>query len=112
MGLLWLVTLIWAFSFSLIGEFLSGRVDPYLAVSSRMLLALVLFLPWLLKSTSSKTQAMALAGIGAVQLGLMYLLLYHSFLYLTVAEVLLFTILTPAYISILDYFWRYKKLHL
>ncbi len=40
MGLLWLVTLIWAFSFSLIGEFLSGRVDPYLAVSSRMLLAL------------------------------------------------------------------------
>ncbi|MCA1931349.1 EamA family transporter [Rheinheimera sp.] len=112
MGLLWLVTLIWAFSFSLIGEFLSGRVDPYLAVSSRMLLALVLFLPWLLKSTSSKTQAMALAAIGAIQLGLMYLLLYHSFLYLTVAEVLLFTILTPVYISILDYFWRYKKLHL
>lgn len=112
MGLLWLVTLIWAFSFSLIGEFLSGRVDPYLAVSSRMLLALVLFLPWLLKSTSSKTQAMALAAIGAVQLGLMYLLLYHSFLYLSVAEVLLFTILTPVYISILDYFWRYKKLHL
>lgn len=112
MGLLWLVTLIWAFSFSLIGEFLSGRVDPYLAVSSRMLLALVLFLPWLVKSTSSKPQAMALAAIGAVQLGMMYLLLYHSFLYLTVAEVLLFTILTPVYISILDYFWRYKKLHL
>jgi drug/metabolite transporter (DMT)-like permease len=55
---------------------------------------------------------MALAAIGAVQLGLMYLLLYHSFLYLSVAEVLLFTILTPVYISILDYFWRYKKLHL
>jgi carboxylate/amino acid/amine transporter len=112
MGLLWLVTLIWAFSFSLIGEFLSGKVDPYLAVSSRMLLALVLFLPWLLKSTSSKTQAIALAAIGAIQLGLMYLLLYHSFLYLSVAEVLLFTILTPVYISVLDYFWRYKKLHL
>ena len=112
MGLLWLVTLIWAFSFSLIGEFSSGRVDPYLAVSSRMLLALILFLPWLLKSTSSKTQASALAAIGAVQLGLMYLFLYHSFLYLTVAEVLLFTILTPVYISVLDYFWRYKKLHL
>lgn len=112
MGLLWLVTLIWAFSFSLIGEFLASRVDPYLAVSSRMLLALLLFLPWLFKSTSTKTQAMALAAIGAIQLGLMYLLLYHSFLYLSVAEVLLFTILTPVYISILDYFWRYKKLHL
>ncbi len=112
MGLLWLVTLIWAFSFSLIGEFLSGRVDPYLAVSSRMLLALLLFLPWLFKSTSSRAQAFALAAIGAVQLGLMYLFLYHSFLYLSVAEVLLFTILTPVYISVLDYFWRYKKLHL
>ncbi|MDR7121765.1 EamA family transporter [Rheinheimera soli] len=112
MGLLWLVTLIWAFSFSLIGEFLAGRVDPYLAVSSRMLLALLLFLPWLFKSSSSKTQAVALAAIGSVQLGLMYLFLYHSFLYLTVAEVLLFTILTPVYISVLDYFWRYKKLHL
>jgi carboxylate/amino acid/amine transporter len=112
MGLLWLVTLIWAFSFSLIGEFLAGRVDPYLAVSSRMLLALILFLPWLLKSTGSKIQASALAAIGAVQLGLMYLLLYHSFLYLSVAEVLLFTILTPVYISVLDHFWRYKKLQL
>ena len=44
--LLW-VTLIWSFSFSLIGEFLAGRVDPYLAVASRMALALLLFLPLL-----------------------------------------------------------------
>jgi drug/metabolite transporter (DMT)-like permease len=49
MRLLWLVTFIWAFSFSLIGEFLAGQVDAYLAVSSRMLLALLLFSPWLLK---------------------------------------------------------------
>ncbi len=49
MRLLWLVTAIWAFSFSLIGEFLAATVDPYLAVSSRMLLALLLFSPFLLK---------------------------------------------------------------
>jgi carboxylate/amino acid/amine transporter len=111
MHLLWLVTAIWAFSFSLIGEFLAATVDPYLAVSSRMLLALLLFSPLLLKSRTAPRLALQLAGIGAVQLGLMYLLLYHSFLYLSVAEVLLFTILTPVYISVLDYYWRYKKLH-
>ncbi len=111
MALLWLVTLIWAFSFSLIGEFLAASVDPYIAVSSRMLLALLLFSPFLLKHRIAPALALRLAGIGAVQLGLMYLLLYHSFLYLSVAEVLLFTILTPVYISVLDYYWQHRRLH-
>ncbi|WP_337841549.1 EamA family transporter [Rheinheimera sp.] len=111
MAWLWLVTLVWAFSFSLIGEFLAATVDPYLAVSSRMLLALLLFLPLLLKYRTPFALACKLAAIGAVQLGIMYLLLYHSFLYLSVAEVLLFTILTPVYISVLDYYWRYRRLH-
>jgi carboxylate/amino acid/amine transporter len=107
--LLW-VTLIWSFSFSLIGEFLAGRVDPYLAVASRMALALLLFLPWLWRYPTPPRQALALSGIGAVQLGLMYLLFYHSFLYLTVAEVLLFTILTPVYVAVLDQLWRRQPL--
>lgn len=111
MHLLWLVTAIWAFSFSLIGEFLAGVVDPYLAVASRMLLALLLFSPQLLRHKTTPRLAAQLAGIGAIQLGLMYLLLYHSFLYLSVAEVLLFTILTPVYISLLDHLWQHKTLH-
>lgn len=111
MALLWLVTLVWAFSFSLIGEFLAASVDPYIAVSSRMVLALLLFLPLLLKYRTPLKLAGQLAAIGAIQLGLMYLLLYHAFLYLSVAEVLLFTILTPVYISVLDYYWRYRQLH-
>lgn len=111
MHLLWLVTAIWAFSFSLIGEFLAGVVDPYLAVASRMLLALLLFSPQLLRHKTAPRLAAQLAGIGAIQLGLMYLLLYHSFLYLSVAEVLLFTILTPVYISLLDHLWQHKTLH-
>ncbi|MDZ7867823.1 MAG: hypothetical protein U5L02_01255 [Rheinheimera sp.] len=82
MHLLWLVTAIWAFSFSLIGEFLAATVDPYLAVSSRMLLALLLFSPFFMRHRTAPLLALQLAGIGAVQLGLMYLLLYHSFLYL------------------------------
>lgn len=110
MVLLWLVTFIWAFSFSLIGEFLAKSVDPYLAVSSRMALALLLFIPFLLKYRTPTALAVKLATLGAIQLGLMYLLLYHSFAYLTVAEVVLFTIFTPVYISMLDYFWRFKRL--
>ncbi len=104
------VTLIWSFSFSLIGEFLAGRVDPYVAVGCRMLLALLLFTPWLMRKRTPVKQAFALAGIGAIQLGLMYLLLYHSFLYLTVAEVLLFTILTPVYVTLFDQLWRGQRI--
>ncbi|MFN6970432.1 MAG: EamA family transporter [Rheinheimera sp.] len=112
MQLLFWVTLIWSFSFSLIGEFLAGNVDPYIAVGSRMALALLLFTPFLLLKPTPIKQAMALAGIGAVQLGLMYLLFYHSFLYLSVAEVLLFTILTPVYVTIFDQLWRYRRISL
>ena len=38
MGLLVFVTVLWAFSFSLIGEFLAGQVDSDFAVLSRVLL--------------------------------------------------------------------------
>ncbi|MEI8640801.1 hypothetical protein P4S68_05605 [Pseudoalteromonas sp. Hal099] len=40
--------------------------------------------------------------IGAVQLGVMYSFYYHSFLFLTVPEVLLFTVVTPLYITLLN----------
>ncbi|MHC9036542.1 EamA family transporter, partial [Cobetia marina] len=43
-----------------------------------------------------------LMAIGAVQLGLMYIFFYRSFLLLPVPEVLLFTIFTPIYITLLD----------
>ena len=45
MGFLVFVTVLWAFSFSLIGEFLAGRVDSYFAVLTRVLLAALVFLP-------------------------------------------------------------------
>ncbi|MBZ9613727.1 EamA family transporter [Rheinheimera maricola] len=93
------VTLLWAFSFSLIGVYLAGQVDAYFAVLLRVLLALLVFLPFL------RPQPMALIGkllaLGAVQLGLMYLFYYQSFLLLTVPEVLVFTIFTPVYITVL-----------
>lgn len=97
-----LVTIIWAFSFSFIGVFLAPHVDAYVAVFIRMALALLLLLPFTRLGGISKWTVIKLMAIGGLQLGLMYLLLYHAFLYLTVPEVLLFTIFTPLYITLVD----------
>lgn len=107
MLILIVVTLVWAFSFSLIGVYLAADVDPYIAVFIRMLLATALLLPFLRLSRlgsgwAGVKYASMLTAIGALQIGVMYILLYHAFLYLTVAEVLLFTIFTPLYITLLD----------
>jgi len=105
--LLILITLLWAVSFSLIGVYLAGQVDGYLVVFIRMILALITVLPlfrWrhLSPQNGQLPQLVKLAVIGAVQIGAMYLFLYHAFLYLSVAEVLLFTIFTPLYITLID----------
>ncbi|MFD1217339.1 carboxylate/amino acid/amine transporter [Microbulbifer celer] len=101
MTLLILVTLLWAFSFSLIGVYLAGQVDSYFSVLTRVLLAAAVFLPLINWRTPPRT-ALSLMVIGAVQLGAMYLFYYQSFLLLSVPEVLLFTIFTPVYITLID----------
>ncbi|GEK47984.1 carboxylate/amino acid/amine transporter [Halomonas pacifica] len=102
MGYLIGVTGLWAFSFSLIGVYLSGQVDSYFAVLVRIVLATLLFLPFLRPRRLPGGQKLALMGIGAIQLGLMYIFFYQSFLLLSVPEVLLFTIFTPLYVTLLD----------
>jgi len=47
MGLLVITTLLWAASFSLIGEYLAGQVDSWFAVLVRVALATMVFLPFL-----------------------------------------------------------------
>lgn len=96
------VTLLWAFSFSLIGEYLAGQVDSYFAVLSRVLLACLLFLPLLRLRGVPRGMICGLLVIGALQFGITYICLYLSFELLTVPEVLLFTIFTPLYIALLD----------
>jgi carboxylate/amino acid/amine transporter len=93
------VTLLWAFSFSLIGVYLAGQVDAYFAVLVRVLLAFMVFLPFLRPQPLQLIIKLLL--LGAVQLGLMYLFYYQSFLLLTVPEVLVFTIFTPVYVTLL-----------
>lgn len=102
MILLVLVTVLWAFSFSLIGEFLAGQVDSDFAVLSRVLLGALVFLPFLRWRGLPLGLLGGTLAVGALQFGVTYLCLYRSFAYLTVPEVLLFTIFTPLYVTLID----------
>ncbi|WP_318499070.1 carboxylate/amino acid/amine transporter [Photobacterium leiognathi] len=106
MGYLSAITLLWAFSFSLIGVYLAGQVDPWFSVLTRISLAALVFLPFLRFKHIHPKLALKLMVIGAFQLGIMYCFYYQSFLYLTVPEVLLFTIFTPIYVTLI-----YDALH-
>ncbi|MBX8584476.1 carboxylate/amino acid/amine transporter [Pseudomonas cichorii] len=102
MGYLLIVTLIQASSFSLIGVYLAGHVDSYLAVLIRVVLAGLVFIPlthWR-KVEPGFMRGMLL--IGALQFGITYVCLYLSFRVLTVPEVLLFTILTPLHVTLIE----------
>jgi carboxylate/amino acid/amine transporter len=99
---LWGTTLLWAFSFSLIGIYLSGHVDCFFAAWTRILLATIVFLPFLFRTKVKPKLALKLCSIGAVQLGLMYVFYYKSFTLLSVPEVLVFTIFTPIYITLIN----------
>lgn len=101
MLLLVITTLLWAFSFSLIGEYLAGSVDSYFSALARVMLALLVFLPFLRTKGQSLTTLLLYMLSGAFQLGLVYLLIFRAYLYLTVAEFLLFTVLTPLYITLI-----------
>lgn len=102
MGLLVFVTILWAFSFSLIGEFLAGQVDSDFAVLSRVLLATLIFLPFTRWRGVPAGLRLGVLVTGMLQFGITYLCLYRSFSYLTVPEVLLFTIFTPLYVTLID----------
>lgn len=101
MPLLIVTTVLWAFSFSLFGEYLAGHVDSYFAVLVRVGLAALIFLPFLrTRGHSLKTIGLYMLG-GAMQLGVTYMLSFRAYLYLTVSELLLFTVLTPLYITLI-----------
>ncbi|EIY7913779.1 DMT family transporter [Salmonella enterica] len=101
MALLIITTILWAFSFSLFGEYLAGHVDSYFAVLIRVGLAALVFLPFLrTRGHNLKTISLYML-VGAMQLGIMYMLSFHAYLYLTVSELLLFTVLTPLYITLI-----------
>jgi carboxylate/amino acid/amine transporter len=96
------VTLLWAVSFSLIGEYLAGQVDSYFSVLTRIVLAGMIFIPLLRPARFAPGFMVGVTLVGALQFGLTYTCLYLSFEYLSVPEVLLFTIFTPLYVALVD----------
>ncbi|MBA1195402.1 EamA family transporter [Pseudomonas entomophila] len=99
---LFVVALIQAFSFNLIGEYLAGQVDSYFAVLARVLLAGLVFLPLTRWRQVEPRFLRAMLLIGALQYGITYVCLYLSFRVLSVPEVLLFTILTPLHVTLIE----------
>lgn len=102
MPYLLVVTLIQAFSFSLIGVYLAGHVDSYLAVVLRIVFAGLVFIPLTRWRHVEPPFLRAMLLIGALQFGVTYVCLYLSFRVLTVPEVLLFTILTPLHVTLIE----------
>lgn len=94
-----IASVIWSFSFGLIGNQLAGLPPAWLA-ALRLTVAAVVFLPFA-RRVPLKTGA-ALFGIGMVQFGLMSLAYMSSFRYLKSHEVALFTVMTPVYVAVLN----------
>ncbi|MEI7900313.1 MAG: EamA family transporter, partial [bacterium] len=99
--MLYLLTasVIWSFSFGLIGNLLTGLPPAWLA-ALRLAVAAAVFLPFA-RRVPFKT-GVALFGIGMVQFGLMSLAYMHSFRYLKSHEVALFTVMTPVYVAVIN----------
>lgn len=101
MPLLIITTILWAFSFSLIGEYLAGQVDSVFSVLVRLGLAALVFLPFLRWKGYRITTLLLYMAVGAIQLGIMYLISFEAYLYLSVPEFLLFTVMTPLYVTLI-----------
>ena len=94
-----IVSLLWAFSFGLIGSALSG-VDSFFTATIRLGCATLLFLPFLRATEIVRIDRLRLVLIGAIQFVVMYACYMRAFQYLPSHLVAIFSILTPVYVVI------------
>ena len=94
------VSLIWAFSFGLIGSSLSG-VDSFLVATLRLGIASIIFLPFLRIKGIGKIECLRLIAYGAIQFGLMYACYMKAYQYIPSHVVAIFSILTPVYVVLI-----------
>ena len=99
MLLLFITSLLWAFSFGLTKK-LAGLDGAFIS-AARLGLALIVMLPFLRVKGLPSRSARRLFAIGAVQFGLMYLAYNESYRYLKSAEVALFTLTTPVLVTLI-----------
>ena len=94
-------TLIWAFSFGLIGNTLKG-IDPLQIADTRLLFALIAFLPFIKLANTNRQEKWQLILLGALQYGVMYTCYLSAFRYIPSHLVALFSVFTPLYIIIIN----------
>ncbi len=107
MAELFIVSLVWAFSFGIIKGTLTG-VDASFVACARLAIAALALLPFLRIKHIPRKQIGQLALIGAFQFGLMYIAYNYSFRYLKAYEVALFTIFTPIFVTLIDQLFQRK----
>ena len=104
---LFLVSLLWAFSFGLIKNNLTDQPAAVVACI-RLLLSLAVFAPFMRPKGLRPADTARLVLTGAIQYGLMYVTYIHAFHYLEAYEVALFTVFTPIYVTLIhDLFERH-----
>lgn len=110
---LFIVSVVWAFSFGLIKGNLAG-VDSNFVGFARLAVSFLVFVPFLKFKKIPKELAVKLALTGMVQFGVMYLTYLAAFKTLKAYEVALFTIFTPIFVTLIDDALRKKfnPLHL
>jgi drug/metabolite transporter (DMT)-like permease len=98
-------TLIWGFSFTLIGSVLKG-IDPFFVAALRLGLAFGCFLPFVRLDRVRGNGRWLLLGIGALQFGCMYVAYLSAFRYAPTYMVALFSSFTPLWISLMGAFLK------
>lgn len=101
---LFIISLIWAFSFG----FTKGLsvLDPNFIAFVRLSLSLPLFIPFFQTKGVNRHVCVRLCIIGAVEYGLFYCLYGLSYRYLAAYEVALFTVFIPLYITLINDFYH------
>ncbi len=98
------VSLLWAFSFGIMGR-LTG-LDSTFVASIRLSIAFLCFLPFFRYQKLKPFDLLNLFGIGALQFGVMYVSYIKAYAFLPSHLVALFSVLTPLYIVLAHEFVR------
>ncbi len=101
------VSIIWAFSFGLIGSSLAG-LDSFLVATLRLGIASLAFLFFLRVRTIGAIDRIRLVLIGAIQFGVMYGCYMKAFQFIPSHIVAIFSITTPIYVVLIHNF-RQKR---
>ncbi|EDY80651.1 Integral membrane protein DUF6 [Verrucomicrobiia bacterium DG1235] len=91
------VSLLWAFSFGIIGSRLTS-LDSTFVAAIRLAIAWLCFLPFFRSKRLTRRELLSLVAIGALQFGAMYISYIKAFAFLPSHLVALFSVLTPLYI--------------